>query len=270
MVVDVEINGLKQQTLFALCAQHGWDPLFFSATEDAVNVADLERELEVCSAAGEWNLCSLLLKASRKKADSRMLHQLAHFDQQGAIGPFAKRKTRSFLEFLLLLRPYVKNQAEKSLRKILSSEMLRPEVFTRKKNIDVAERWGLEMKYWHSQGNYKIVVALGDKAERLNLEHQLIARYLKVSTLTLVRSNKLIVLKGIQRSPNRTRTDYEKAILDAWSVDPGFTDYLELLRKVIAFRMHKKGLHAGLMENFEQECVEFELNKKLAAFFSGS
>ena len=80
----------------------------------------------------------------------------------------------------------------------------------------------------------------------------------------------MIVLKGIQQSPNRTRSDYEKAILDAWSVDPGFTDYLELLRKVIAFRMRKKGLHAGLMENFEQECVEFELNKKLAAFLSGS
>lgn len=270
MVVEVEIIGLKQKTLFALCAQHGWDPLFLSATEDAVNVADLERELEVCSAAGEWNLCSLLLKASRKKADSRMLHQLSHFDQQGAIGPFAKRKTRSFLEFLLLLRPYVKNQAEKSLRKILSSEMLKPEVFTRKKNIDVAERWGLEMKYWHSQGNHKIVVALGDKAEWLNLKHQLIARYLKISKLALGRSNKLIVLKGIKRSPNRTRSDYEKAILDAWSVDPGFTDYLELLRKVIAFRMRKKGLRAGLMANFEQECVDFELNKKLAAFLSCS
>ena len=270
MAVGVEIKGLKQQTLCALCQKHGWDPLFLSSAEGDVNVGDLKRELEVCFAAGECNLCFLLLKTAREKADSRMLHQLAHFDQQGAIGPFAKRKTRSFLKFLLLLRPYAKRRAEKSLRKILSSEMLKPEVFARKKNVDVAERWGLEMKYWHSQGNHKIVVALGDKAERLNLEHQLIARYLKISTLALGRSNKLIVLKGIQRSPNRTRSDYEKAILDAWSVDPGFTDYLELLRKVIAFRMRKKGLHAGLMENFEQECVDFELNKKLAAFLSGS
>ena len=80
----------------------------------------------------------------------------------------------------------------------------------------------------------------------------------------------MIVLKGIQQSPNRTRSDYEKAILDAWSVDPGFTDYLELLRKVIAFRMRKKKPQSVLLENFEQECIEFELNKKLAAFLSGS
>jgi len=270
MVVGVEIKGLNQQTLFALCQKHGWDPLFLASAEVDVNVGDLQRELEVCFAAGECNLCSLLLKAAREKADSRMLHQLAHFDRQGATGPLAKRKTRPFLNFLLLLRPYAKHQADKSLRKILSSEMLKPEVFTRKKNIDVAERWGLEMKYWHSKGNHKIVVALGDKAEWLNLKHQLIARYLKISTLALGRSNELIVLKGIKRSPNRTRSDYEKAILDAWSVDPGFTDYLELLRKVIAFRMRKKGLRTGLMENFEQECVDFELNKKLAAFLSCS
>ena len=270
MVVGVEIKGLNQQTLFALCQKHGWDPLFLSSSESDVNVGDLEQELEVSFAAGERNLCSLLLKAAREKADSRLLNHLARFDQQGALGPVAKRKTRSLMKLLLLLRPYAKHQAEKSLRKILSSEMLKPELFGRKKNVDVAERWGLEMKHWYSQGNNKIVVALGNKAERLNLEHHLIARYLKISTLALGRSNKLIVLKGIQRSPNRTRSDYEKAILDAWSVDSGFTDYLELLRKVIAFRMRKKGLHAGLMENFEQECVEFELNKKLAAFLSGS
>ena len=148
--------------------------MFLSSAGVDVNIGDLKRELEVSFAAGERNLCSLLLKAAREKADSRLLNHLARFDQQGALGPVAKKKTRSLMNFLLLLRPYAKYQAEKSLRKILSSEMLKPEVFTRKKNIDVAERWGLEMKYWHSKGNHKIVVALGDKAERLNLEHHLI------------------------------------------------------------------------------------------------
>ena len=270
MVVEVEIKGLKQQTLFALCQKLGWDPLFFSSAEVDMNVGVLERELEVCSAAGQRNLCSLLLKAAREKADAKLLNHLAHFDQQGALGPVAKRMTRSLLNFLLLFRPYMRHQAEKSLRKILSSEMLRPEVFGRKKNADVAERWGLEMKYWHSQDNYKIVIALGEMAEKLNLKHRLITRYLKISALALGRSNILIVLKGIQQSPNRTRSDYEKAILDAWSVDPGFTDYLELLRKVIAFRMRKKKPQSVLLENFEQECIEFELNKKLVDFLSGS
>tara|TARA_B100001057_G_scaffold335602_1_gene336308 strand:+ start:495 stop:656 length:162 start_codon:yes stop_codon:yes gene_type:complete len=51
------------------------------------------------------------------------------------------------------------------------------------------------MKYCHSQGNNKIVVALGDKAERLNLEHHLIARYLKISTLAMSRPNILIIKK---------------------------------------------------------------------------
>tara|TARA_B100001057_G_scaffold425914_1_gene449670 strand:+ start:73 stop:885 length:813 start_codon:yes stop_codon:yes gene_type:complete len=270
MVVGVEIKGLKQQTLFDLCKKHGWDPLFFSSAQVDVNVGVLERELQVSSAAGEWNLCSLLLKAAREKADARLLKHLADFDQQGALEVVVKRKTRSLLSCLLLFRPYVRHQTEKSLRKILSSEMLRPEVFGRKKNADMAERWGLEMKYWYSQDNYKIVVALGERAEQLNLDHHLITRYLKISALALGRPKVLIVLKGIQQSPNRTRSDYEKAILDAWSVDPGFTDYLELLRKVIAFRMRKKKPQSVLLENFEQECIEFELNKKLAAFLSGS
>ena len=75
---------------------------------------------------------------------------------------------------------------------------------------------------------------------------------------------------GIQWSRISTRSDCEKAILDAWVVNSGLADCLKLLREVIAFRMRKKGLHADLMENFEEECVEFELNKKLAAFLSGS
>ena len=270
MVVDVEINGLKQQTLFALCAQHGWDPLFFSATEDAVNVADLERELEVCSAAGEWNLCSLLLKASRKKADSKLLQNLTSFDRQSAYGLVTKRKTRPHLRYLLLFRPYLKCQAQNSLRKILSEEMLCPQMFGRKKNADLAEQWGLEMKYWHSKGNYNIVLALGERAKLLNLEHQLVVRYLTISAAALTRSNMLIILKGIQKSPNRSRSDYEKAIIDAWSADPGFSEYLNLLRKVIAFRIRKRKLYFNLLENFEPECIEFELNKRLAAFFSGS
>ena len=80
MVVGVEIKGLNQQTLFALCQKYGWDPLFLASAEGDVNVGDLKRELEVCFAAGECILCSLLLKTVREKADSRLLHQLAHFD----------------------------------------------------------------------------------------------------------------------------------------------------------------------------------------------
>lgn len=270
MVVEVEIIGLKQKTLFDLCAQYGWDPLFLSATEDAVNVADLERELEVCSAAGEWNLCSLLLKAARKKADSKLLQNLTSFDRQSAHGLRTKRKTRPHPSYLLWFRPYLKYQAQKSLRKILSEEMFCPEVFGRKKNADLAEQWGLEMRYWHSKGHYNIVLALGERAKLLNLEHRLVARYLMISAAALTRSNMLIVLKGIQKSPNRSRSDYEKAIIDAWSADPGFSEYLNLLRKVVAFRIRKRRLYFSLLENFEPECIEFELNKRLAAFFAGS
>ena len=109
-----------------------------------------------------------------------------------------------------------------------------------------------------------------ERAEQLNLEHHLITHYLKISGLALGRPNILIILKGIQWSRISTRSDCEKAILGAWVVNSGLADCLKLLREVIAFRMRKKGLHADLMENFEEECVEFELNKKLAAFLSGS
>ena len=109
-----------------------------------------------------------------------------------------------------------------------------------------------------------------ERADQLNLEHHLITHYLKISALALGRPNILIVLKGIQWSRISTRSDCEKLILDAWGVNSGLADCLKLLRKFIAFRMRKKGLHAALMEYFEQECVELELNKKLAAFLSGS
>ena len=78
------------------------------------------------------------------------------------------------------------------------------------------------------------------RAEQLNLEHHLIAHYLKISGLALGRPNILIVLKGIQWSRISTRSDCEKAILDAWVVNSGLAGCLKLLREVIAFRMRKK------------------------------
>lgn len=174
------------------------------------------------------------------------------------------------LNCLLLFPSYVKYQAKKSLQEILSREMFAPQVFGRKKNVDVAWQWGLEMEYWHSQGHYNIAIAMGEKAVQLKLEHHLIAHYLKVSALALRRSNILMLLKGVQKSPNHSRSEYEKAILDAWSFDPGFGEYLELLRKVIAFRIRKKNPDMALLKSFEQEYIEFELNKKLAAFILGS
>ena len=71
--------------------KHSWDPLFLSSAGVDVNIGDLKRELEVSFAAGECNLCSLLLKAAREKADARLLKHLADFDQQGALGLVVKR-----------------------------------------------------------------------------------------------------------------------------------------------------------------------------------
>ena len=264
------IRGLQQKTLFSLCKKHNWDPLFFSSIDADVNLGDLDRELEVCSASRNWSVFSALLKAAREKADASLLKHLANFDQYDASERVAARKSYFTLNYLLALRPFLRHRADKYLRQILSSEMLKPEVFGRKNDLDIAERWGLEMKFWYSQGNYKIAASLGQGAARLKLKHQLITHYLKISALSLDRSNRLIVLKGIQKSPNRTRAEYEKAIIDSWSVDPDCSDYLELLRKVLSFRMRKKGLYARLSEDLEQECVDLELNKKLATLFLGS
>jgi len=266
MVVEVEIKGLKQSTVFALCKKNGWEPLFFSATKDSVFAIDLERELEACLAAGEWTLCSLLLDVVRSKVDQRLMKNLSLFDRRIASQISAQGKFRPPSKILLLFPPYLKFKAQKSIQEVLSNQELSPKVYGRAKNLGLAEQWGLEMKYWYSQDIFDIVFELGERAKLLNLSHHLIAKYSSISALELNRSNSLILLKRIQQSPNRTRSDYENAIMNAWRADPDFEEYLNLLRKVITFRMRKKGLYTTLADNFEQECIDFELNKKLANF----
>lgn len=65
--------------------------MFLSSAEVDVNVGGRKRELEASFAAGECNLCSLMLKAAREKADVRLLNYLADFDQHGALGLVVKR-----------------------------------------------------------------------------------------------------------------------------------------------------------------------------------
>ena len=119
------------------------------------------------------------------------------------------------------------------------------------------------MKYWNAQQKHELVIALGNSASRLKLSHPGIAQCMEESTLSVERANKLIVLKAIKQSPLRSRSDYEKSILKAWALDPDCDVYLDLLRKVVAFRLRQKKQYGLLMGEFSREIVEFEVTKKL-------
>ena len=195
-----------------------------------------------------------------------MMKNLSLFDRRIASQISAQGKFRPPSKILLLFPPYLKFKAQKSIQEVLSKQELSPKVYGRAKNLGLAEQWGLEMKHWNIQQKHELVVALGESASWLDLAHPEISRCQQDSVLAVQRANKLILLKAVQQSPHRSRSDYEKSILGAWILDPDCDVYLDLLRKVVAYRLRKKNQYRILMEDFDREVVEFEVTKKLVRY----
>ena len=118
------------------------------------------------------------------------------------------------------------------------------------------------MKHLRDLHHHDVVVDLGERAALLKLEHKRIIVNLRESRLAIQRANQLIVLKAYKESPYRARREYEAAILTAWLADPDCSDYVDLLRNVVAFRQRKQASTLNL-NSFESEWVDYRVNKRL-------
>ena len=194
------------------------------------------------------------------------LERLSHYEAQLSSGGSAVGGDRSpsvanrLLGFFGLLS---RQKLSRILSQTLLLEGLQPAVFCVDHHADLARQWGLEMEHWLDQNQPKLVLQLGDMAAKLGLNHQSISQSMGSARVALMRIKKLIVLKAIQQSPHRSRSDYETALVAEWCMDPECQDYLSMLRKVISFRMRQKKHQSSLMDDFFDELIEQELNQKL-------
>ena len=267
MATDVSDNIANQNDLIAMCQEYGWDPLFLSKEQINIEWNSFFREVEVCRAAGEWKLCEELLKVVKRMKGKLPVHYSSQLAQYAASDLLQQSSRYSWFESLPGWRHWFnKHRVSDALRLVLSGQNLEPQVFCFDSKADSAEQWGLEMKYWNTQQKHELVVALGNSASLLDLSHPGISQCLEESTLIVERTNQQIVLKAIKQSPLRSRSDYEKSILKAWALDPDCDVYLDLLRKVVAFRLRQTKQYGLLADEFRREIVEFEVTKKLVRY----
>ena len=267
MVEEVSHHILNQRNLILLCREYNWDPFFLNEDDSNFQWDHLSRELEACRAAGEWMLCGALVKAVKTTKGESPIKNISRYEERIPAELVRQRSNRSWLELLPGRHHlFTRHRVAQALRSILIEDGLEPQVFCFEQKTDFAEQWGLEMKHWNIQQKHELVVALGESASWLNLAHPEICRCKEDSVLAIQRANKQILLKAVQQSPLRSRSDYEKSILEAWILDPDCDAYLDMLRKVVAYRLRKKNQYKLLMEDFNREIVEFEVTKKLVKY----
>lgn len=256
------MKTLTQSKLYALCREHGWKPLFFSRKSSSISAESLEREIQVCLAAGQQTLSRHLLDAAHHEFGETFAHDEAQLSSGGSAvgGDRSPSVANRLLGFFGLLS---RQKLSRILSQTLLLEGLQPAVFCVDHHADLARQWGLEMEHWLDQNQPKLVLQLGDMAAKLGLNHQSISQSMGSARVALMRIKKLIVLKAIQQSPHRSRSDYETALVAEWCMDPECQDYLSMLRKVISFRLRQKKNQSSLMVDFFDELIEQELNQKL-------
>ena len=256
------MKTLTQSKLYALCREHGWKPLFFSRKSTSISADALDREIQVCLAAGQQRLSLHLLDAARHEFGETFAHYETQLSSRSSAGGGERSPSTAnrLLGFFGLLSG---QRLSRILAQILLLEGLQPAVFRVEHHADLARQWGLEMEHWLDQNKPKLVLQLGDMAAKLGLNHQSISQSMGSARVALMRIKKLIVLKAIQQSPHRSRSDYETALVAEWCMDPECQDYLSMLRKVISFRMRQKKHQSSLMGDFFDELIEQELNQKL-------
>lgn len=250
-----EVQGIQESHLYAFLKSHNWDPFFLSNIDRNVFDHDsevLDRELEVCSLNGEQTLIEALRRYLEKHDCADKAKKLKQdFDMQSVAHCL---KADVDVDATL---PLVQQ-----LMAIIAFFECEPVVLKVNAEKNLARDCGREMKHWREQEKHELVVLLGELASQKGLQNQRVSNNLRLSRLSLKRARTIQFLQAVKESPNRSRDFYEGTIIDAWMNDPDCSDYLELLRKVIAFRLQKQD-HVGQVDDFREERVDHIINQRL-------
>ena len=247
----------RQCDLVRLCEDAGWNPLFLVETEGTADSCQdqIHREIEVALASQRHQMVQ---------------DMLGYLSQHGS-HPLAVELRNTYGDALKGVPSFLRNGRVKSPSRIQSLGILRrcldyfevePKWLDPDSRGDLAEKCGREMKHLRSQERHEVVVQLGELAEQLLLRHSLVDANLRISSQEIKRANTRVILAAIKDSSNRSRSDYEAAILDAWMADPDCSEYLELLRKVISYKLRKKS-SLDRLDAFEAERVDHTINQRL-------
>lgn len=256
----VNLHGIhiNQKILVSLCREYDWRPLFLESTENPPSRYQFERELEALKLTGHLRLHAAL----RQKIRASSPIKLSQY--RGVLERFFFS-----LKLFSLFRSWRNDQANRILRRILSEYQLGPQVVRFDRHADLTQLWGLEMKYWHSLKKYHLVVALGKAAEHLNFHNKKIDKYLSLSSCLDQRSKTHIALNALKRSPQFSRSDYEKAILRAWLNDPDCMEYVRLLREVVVLDVSKNRPLRSEDNGKDCEQVKLLVQRKMFSFMTG-
>ena len=247
---------LTQSELVHFLLDQGWKPFFLEPVKcglDEVKL-QLQRETEVAIADGRHQMVREILTFLDNHRQPEIAEELS------ALIPVHLAEDSPQLE-RQSAHPMTSEVIQGVLLKYLQNLDLKPRVLG-DGDGDLADQCGREMKHLRAEQRHDVVVQLGELAERLKLKHKRIVVNLRESRLAIRRANQLIVLKAHKESPNRSRREYEAAILTAWLADPDCSNYVDLLSNVVAFRQRKQASMLNL-NAFESEWVDYRVNKRL-------
>ena len=248
---------LRQIDLIRFCEDAGWNPFFLVESEDGVDRVQhqLHREIEVALASQHHQMVQDMLSYLSKNDCNSLALELCNTYADAL---------RSIPTFLRKGRVGSSNRVQSLdiLRRCLDFFEVKSKWLSSDSRGDLAQQCGREMKYLRNQERHEVVVQLGELAEKLLLRHPLVDANLRISNQSIKRANERVILAAFKDSPHRSRSDYEAAILDAWLADPDCSEYLELLRKVVSYKLRKKS-SLGRLDAFESERVDHAINQRL-------
>ena len=248
---------LRQSELVRWCEDVGWNPLFLVASDDTVDLIQhqIHREIEVALASQRHQMVQDMLSVFSKRGSH----------------PLALELRDTYADALKCAPSFSGNSRIRTSNRIQSLDILKrcldyfdvePKWLDSDPKGDLAEQCGREMKHLRTQDCHEVVVQLGELAEKLCLRHPLVKANLLISNQQIKRVNTRVILAAIKESSNRSRSDYEAAILDAWLADPDCSEYLELLRKVVSYKLRKKS-SLDRLDAFEAERIDHAINQRL-------
>ena len=253
---------LIQADLVNLCVDEGWKPYFLEVSDQGLDdfKLNLQREIEVVIAEGRHHLARRILTYV---AD----HQRPDISEELESSVPVERVESSPQIETPFHDPISRDMMLVALLDCLEGLDLKPRFLGHGVDGDLADLCGREMKHFRAEQRHDVVVRLGRLANHLKLEHKRIAFNLRASSLAVSRSNRLVILRAMKESPHRSRAEYEEAIVQAWSVDPDCGDYLELLKKVVSYRLRQRSA-SNSFDAYESEFVEHAMNQRLWRSFS--